>query len=160
MASTAVREGSLGSLQVSDALAKQPGKGMGFYNVKQIVRRDLCVLSCAVALRRRCRKVQGVPFRALDAFASSGVQGLRLASECPVLVRDANSLNGSCGTSVPELAVVLNDEDANACALCAANALTKQEESGREEWTASISIKNRRSREKREHQPNCRSTRD
>ena len=110
-------EGSLVDLQVCDVLAKRPGKESGFFNVKQRVRRDLCVLSCACALRRRCHMV-GLPFKALDAFASSGIQGLRLASECPALVRGAISRE----ESVPSLEVVLCDMDAKASALCMANA--------------------------------------
>ena len=115
---TRVSEGSLASLQVCDALATRPGSVSGFYNVKQVVRRDLCVLSCAVALRRRCR-MPGLPFHALDAFASSGVQGIRLANECPLLVRGAIGMPPS---AVPPLKVTLNDEDAVASNLCASNA--------------------------------------
>lgn len=110
-----VSEGSVSSINVAAALAAKPGSEPGFYNSKRRVGRDFCVLSVAQWLSTKDNRIV-VP-RLLDAHCASGIQGLRVAIESPLLAQ------ALLGTPAPaELHVVLNDSDEEAVKVAASNA--------------------------------------
>jgi tRNA G26 N,N-dimethylase Trm1 len=96
MASTStVNEGSLIDMWVASTMAQQPGSTAAFYNPKRRVGRDCSVLSVAQWLLQRTNKQQQqqqqrpVPVNVLDAHAASGITGLRVAIESPILAAAA-----------------------------------------------------------------------
>ena len=138
-----IREGST-TCRVAPTLAvTPPGKkkkkndddqdtSAGFFNTKRRVGRDVTVLSAAqylIVQQRRSNndgKKNNRPVRILDAMSASGIQGLRIAKEAPILaaLRHQTTIIPSVQHQsflLPEFEVVLNDMDPEAYNLIKAN---------------------------------------
>jgi len=116
-----VGEGSLRGMRVAAKLADSPGSAPGFFNPKRRVGRDFVVLSVARWLAKQSeldkhrRRGWTRPARLLDAMCASGIQGLRVVSEAPLIAKEAN------GAETLDLLVVLNDVDSDAADLAVTN---------------------------------------
>eukprot|EP00242_Pyramimonas_sp_CCMP2087_P013341 CAMPEP_0198221922 /NCGR_PEP_ID=MMETSP1445-20131203/85878_1 /TAXON_ID=36898 /ORGANISM="Pyramimonas sp., Strain CCMP2087" /LENGTH=196 /DNA_ID=CAMNT_0043900249 /DNA_START=281 /DNA_END=868 /DNA_ORIENTATION=- len=105
---TCLREGAVLEFKVSHTLEAEPGSTPGFFNTRMQLNRDLTVCSLSAFLAQRDLDLP--PPACLDAFAASGVLGLRWALEVPKVTQKA-------------LAVTLNDADPQCLQLAAANAI-------------------------------------
>jgi hypothetical protein len=86
-----LREVSEGAACVRVVADASPGEMGGYYSEKMRLNRDLLVLGVAahlVAMSSRMKKARtpgGDPVRVLDAFAASGLAGIRVVLEAPAL---------------------------------------------------------------------------
>ena len=117
---TVVEEGAVKCVCASQH-AKLPGSTPGFFNPVMRVNRDMSV--CAVAAAAKSHPTDLPPMRCLDAFAASGVLGLRWAVEASSAAAAASLANAAGNDErVGMLDVVLNDASGRCAAMAAVNA--------------------------------------
>ncbi|GFH44477.1 hypothetical protein CTEN210_00951 [Chaetoceros tenuissimus] len=114
-------------------MASKPGSSSGFYNPKRRIGRDMVVLSTAHFLVNESRKHHEKSrkdgyckemrmARLLDATCATGIQGLRVYQESPILAKAFLSDIGETNVKIPDLNVILNDLDENALEIAKKNA--------------------------------------
>lgn len=126
---TLASEGSLDSMQVASSMAQKPGEMAAFYNPNRRVGRDCSVLSLAqwmIDKQQNSKSGRQRPIQILDAHAASGMAGLRVAVESPILARSYLGVTDESTTDspppLPPLTMTLNDFDPEAVRIATHNA--------------------------------------
>ena len=124
---TQASEGSLNSMQVASSMAEKPGETAAFYNPYRRVGRDCSVLSVAqwiIHKQQTSKSDKELPIQILDAHSASGMAGLRVAVESPILARTYLNATGDStkDSQLPPLAMTINDVDPKAAQIATHNA--------------------------------------